>query len=1030
VFPISEYDRGTLALSNLLDANLGGAARAMFTPMELSPQETKTLREKLLRGKNKDNAVLQTALDLATNPLVIAGLVMALGPWGKVGSPKHIAALMEEGGKYIKDINPLMRGLSSPLTSMRNLWKYGVKDLFLGITTKTSEFAGRHGEEWGKLIRDFQTSVGRNITQREGAMLAAWLEEFHKAPLAKTFTKEGKKVVGYVGAPLQASYHRLFGTDTALAPNLEKIMRKEGGEELMKLAHKARRLVDKSFHEVAILDDDGTLSEEFFRKGVEYIRGYYPHNIMRSGVADWATEGSLRSLSDVYRSGLKDTFKKATEMMGKKEPMAHMMPRKGGSLPWQPDLDLIKDAFDPVQWQKIVNIENHRVEAVRDALVNLSENIPKVIARGESREKAAQIMWDHLKAVLPDLPAQLSSEGYKDQFLKRLLNYIIDMGKNNPEKIETLTYNIARNIGAPARYRLDAVEGIGSYIKAVAPGYGWRAEGMGKKLDAIFANELGVLDDQKRMYVESLRPMLKGFMDPREFARRAWFNDVRAKARMFLTESPFSQKLPESTRQWLDAKLSGARGAWSESTIGGAIASNFYSAALGLNLSPISKNLGQNAITTLQITGPGNMARGLGEVTRRLSRMKSFTREGLEKAFSEYTEHFGHEHIAEAMAAGDITKETVGISLKGAWNMTKKGMMLPFAGSEKFNRLLSFYSFREAALADGLEAAKAGKFARDMTHFTMFPGGVLGQPNWLRGRWAPLRQFLHFPSRFAEYLYGSLRMGPDPEKISLGIMGRTLAGSAGIYTIARNMLGMDYAGGLAMGALPGPGYEGSAFYPMPFVPPVLSVLGEGVKAVHSGDYGKMGNVAALMMPGGLAARKAYSSLAPKYVGYRERGPDGKYPVYNKEGSLISRRSPMELTMTSLGLTPSNVRQEQEFTQYLLRQRDLIRQYRKEYLEAVYENDMDRAGKIKQDWAKKFPDLGEMQVSKGDLKALITKRKQSRIERVLQGFPQSVRPIYERLIAEGMGQEAGQQIDNYLVNYEPGRSEFPQLTFSF
>ena len=201
------------------------------------------------------------------------------------------------------------------------------------------------------------------------------------------------------------------------------------------------------------------------------------------------------------------------------------------------------------------------------------------------------------------------------------------------------------------------------------------------------------------------------------------------------------------------------------------------------------------------------------------------------------------------------------------------------------------------------------------------------------------------------------------------------------------------------GALPLPLYEKAPFYPWPLVPPVAQIGGAAVKSIASGDTSGLSDVAALLIPGGIAARRAYKSLAPKYADYKNPTPDGRVALYNNDGSLIGTLSPMELTLRSMGLRPSSVAAEQGAAKWLVSQRDRIRQYRRDYTMALFENDTSKAERINREFQKVYPELGALQIKKSDIKALENRREMSRLQRIERGIPTAYRPIFSSVIGE-------------------------------
>jgi hypothetical protein len=386
------------------------------------------------------------------------------------------------------------------------------------------------------------------------------------------------------------------------------------------------------------------------------------------------------------------------------------------------------------------------------------------------------------------------------------------------------------------------------------------------------------------------------------------------------------------------------------------------------------------------------------------------SKEAFTRLFPEYSQLHAYEDIIKTMATGDIAKEGQLLGkAAGAFRKGQQVLMTPFGASEKWNRLVSFYSGRAGGITSGLgdEAANAlGEYVNRMANFT---GGTTGLSEWARGTWAPFRQFGHFPSRYMEYLWGSMRMGPGGE-FSTGVLGKSMVTSAALYTVAKNLLKMDISGGLMTEAMPGPTYEGSAFYPAPYVPPIIGAMGDVIKAFHTGDFSRLGSTAALLTPGGLAARRAWRTYHPKYADYKARTPDGRIPIYNDSRALIGSQSPIELAMKGLGLRTAGIQAEQEMTRYLLAQRDKIRKYRREYLETLLENDLERARKINAQFQKDYPSLGPLTVKKSDITAVQNRKEIARMNRVLEGFPKDYRPLFQSMVEQATLHQVGQDID--------------------
>jgi len=151
-------------------------------------------------------------------------------------------------------------------------------------------------------------------------------------------------------------------------------------------------------------------------------------------------------------------------------------------------------------------------------------------------------------------------------------------------------------------------------------------------------------------------------------------------------------------------------------------------------------------------------------------------------------------------------------------------------------------------------------------------------------------------------------------------------------------------------------------------------------------------------------------LHPKYADYRNKTPDGRIPIYNNKHALIGALTPLQLTLKSLGLHPSGVAAEQGASRWLLAQREKIRAYRRDYLQALMENDNHKAEAVQKEWTKAYPELGPLQVKKSDIRALENRRQISRLHRIEKGLPSAYRPLFSQILGEASLSNITQDID--------------------
>jgi hypothetical protein len=170
-----------------------------------------------------------------------------------------------------------------------------------------------------------------------------------------------------------------------------------------------------------------------------------------------------------------------------------------------------------------------------------------------------------------------------------------------------------------------------------------------------------------------------------------------------------------------------------------------------------------------------------------------------------------------------------------------------------------------------------------------------------------------------------------------------------------------------------------------------------------------------MIPGG---RGIARFIGRGYADYDNRSPDGRVPVYNASDALTGYYRDSQLWLRGLGIGNATPQQEILFTKFLEGNRDRIRQMKRDYLQAVYENDMDSAMRTSEQFEKAYPGMGGLQVSKTDIRALHMRRDVTRIERLLETLPPAARPQFSAMIAMGMGSDTSAfmgLMDNFTGN---------------
>ncbi len=355
-----------------------------------------------------------------------------------------------------------------------------------------------------------------------------------------------------------------------------------------------------------------------------------------------------------------------------------------------------------------------------------------------------------------------------------------------------------------------------------------------------------------------------------------------------------------------------------------------------------------------------------------------------------------------------------------------KVLMTPFHGSELFNRMESYYGAR-IALEDVLPgteyefASSAQKMIlpRDKAHpvvqkalnesaaelmgTTQFGSGPLHQPVGTLGWWAPWKQYTVFPARQLNLL---LRLSGNPAWLS-----RTALTTGLLYSGAKEILGTDYSRGIITGGLPQLSTD-APFAPLP-VPPALQLIGAGAMAA-GGNADELRQSLPLLVPGGIQLSRLASfmpggvgvskTLMRPYADYGNPTPEGRIPVYSGRGSLTGYYSPVQLMAKAAGMqdVADGSMQEAQLTKYLLRQRDVARQFKKDYMDSMYQNDTTSMQRLQEQWSARYPGLGPIPVGKSDVRSLHMRRDVTRLERVMETIPPTLRPTFAGAVAAGLG----------------------------
>lgn len=1000
--PATFYDRPALMFGSLLNKDLDGMTRAMLSPDTLTPSQMKTIRDELLKGK-KPSPVMKTILDITTNPLVIIGLVAGLK--FPMGSTKVLLDIRNGLIPKSAAMGKMVSGLHGALMKLRTIPE--AFETLWGIVRNTERFVTKYGSKANEIFRE--AAALKPMSKAEGYLISARLDGLHSSHhyVVKALQNEPEWVA-------------FFGKkDIPIAANLQKSM----PPRLIRAADKLKNLYKSIWGDLfGNPATRGSMEKAAARKGVRLgkeIGFYHPH---QGGYNPYHSK-ALRGYTGVqYRRHLSSEY---TKQLGREsiQRLGGMFPEREAFLTYESH-GAAPQGFTTQVLDRILNRWSAEAGSVAGGIWD--DILKAGLNETEQRIEFARRMTEYYtkgpgKSV--NLVGRLGGKRVIRDTLDAMAGSLQEAGAKGAGALRTELTSIGEVLAKPPTYSMNPWKTAQRYINSTASSYAYHGTGLGEKITKIIRTP-GMFRHAPHLesyLVDGLLPHVLGYNTYGQMQRTLL--DATRKMKMLdwvkhhpMVEQTLGANHTKALADWLSKSSS-----LSSASMGGQVANWFHISTLGLNLSATSANAMQTFITTINNVGPRGIWRGLmgygneSGLVKRASHYMEMITKGIDKrtafntAFPEFVAEMGEwSKTTERLLSGDVASAgfTKIFKAKGIWDKIKGAMMLPFSGTEAGNQLLAFYSGRHAHLYQNAAkigsaalSAEANKVGGSLALLTQFAGGPLGIPSAIMNMNPVWRQYMHFPMRYLAYLHGSLRMGVDPTKLDWGTIGRALAGSTAAYIAARNLAGIDLSRGLMVGALPLPGYEKAAFYPFPFVPPAAGIMGEAAKALLTGETKNLGSVGAMLVPGGIALRRAYRSLSPRYADYKNRTPDNRIPLYDKKGSLLSTMSPMELILRSLGLRPTSVSAEAGAAKWLVSQRDRIRKYRRDYTMALFQNDHTKADKIQREFQKVYPELGPIQIKKSDLRALENRRQMSRLTRIARGFPAPYRPLFNQVIGE-------------------------------
>lgn len=249
---------------------------------------------------------------------------------------------------------------------------------------------------------------------------------------------------------------------------------------------------------------------------------------------------------------------------------------------------------------------------------------------------------------------------------------------------------------------------------------------------------------------------------------------------------------------------------------------------------------------------------------------------------------------------------------------------------------------------------------------------------------------------------------------------RLLAVSAVTYEIGKSVFGADLSRGLSLGMtdLVGGQQALSGDKPPVYIPPIVDLGWQGLKFMSNQDIEILKDVVPRTLPAGVAISRLLGSASPvtalqdvglqrTYVDWNQ-AKDGMAPVFKSDGRFMGQVPTSDIVLKALGADMGRFNQPQEISQFLLKNRDAIREGRRQYISAVLGNNMGAAAKVKAEFERRFG--LPLTVTQQQMKDAIKLRERSVVQRTVETIDRTVRDVYQQAVAESLpGQLMGAEV---------------------
>ena len=498
------------------------------------------------------------------------------------------------------------------------------------------------------------------------------------------------------------------------------------------------------------------------------------------------------------------------------------------------------------------------------------------------------------------------------------------------------------------------------------------------------------------------------------------------------SENKTAKRMVNSLRRW-STDLTGSE----FDAVSGKVTRALYISHLGLNSGTVINNMMQ-PLQSIHLLGFKNTVKGyaqslqmIGRYMTERSRMpKNATQSDIEDLQRRvYTRTFGKDSM-DLVSIADLGTtfgmlEKVGYGVRGtpvgkpqfSW---LEMMMKPFQYSETLNRLTTANAVLNAyeaqgmvglkqrrdvprAMADARMAVQQMQFGSNpITRPALFYLPVLNNPMF--------RQFGQYSVRTVANFFVLPGLMGGTRKTAFGeISGkgpviindllRSSAVAAVVYETGKNMLGVDVSRALGAGA--------TDIFTDSYIPPAVDITVDTLKMLGTGDFELMQDILPRILPSGIAVSRGLSTLdksetlqalgLQKTYADWSKSQNGTVPVYQSDGRLMGEYPTSDVVLRALGTDMGRFSNSAEVNQFLLKNRDAMRDGRRRYIASVLGNNMSTAASIKGEFERRFG--MPLTVTQDQMKAAIKLREEPITGRTLETITPTARDVYRQAIEQ-------------------------------